>query len=332
MLPGAVAALGRLPVLPATLTLCTDDIFPDDLLDSGGMIDLVRRLVRYGMRATDALRAATLNAAIRIGRRDLGLVAPGRRADLVVLSDLESLRVNEVLVSGRVAARANRLVAPIDRDDEPLPPDTIHLAPMTKSDFTLRVAHASTARLRTVVTPRQTRWGEIEVPVHEAVVELPEDALIMAVVHRHGLAPPSPVLGVLQDWGRWTGALATTVMHDSHNLVVFGRDPADMAAAANALIMAGGGMAVASGGGVLRAVLELPVCGLISDAPAAEVAASLRKLRDAADAVADWKPPLRSFKSVVGASLACNPGPHVTDLGIADGSTGEVFPTVIAGG
>jgi len=101
-----------------------------------------------------------------------------------------------------------------------------------------------------------------------------------------------------------------------------------MAAAANALIACGGGMAVASGGQV-RAVLELPVCGLLSDAPAREVAASFAALKRAADAIVDWQPPILTFKAVVGASLACNPGPHVTDRGIADGTTGIVYPAAI---
>jgi adenine deaminase len=150
------------------------------------------------------------------------------------------------------------------------------------------------------------------------------------VIHRHGKAPAVPVLGVLQGWSTWHGALATSVAHDSHNLVVFGRDPADLAAAANAVINAGGGMAVAAQGAV-TAVLRLPICGLLSDAPAVEVAAELRALREAADAIVDWQPPLLTFKAIVGASLACNPGPHVTDVGITDGSTGTVFASALVG-
>ncbi|MFN3527326.1 MAG: adenine deaminase C-terminal domain-containing protein, partial [Paracoccus sp. (in: a-proteobacteria)] len=175
--------------------------------------------------------------------------------------------------------------------------------------------------------PRFTQWGEADLPVHKGLVQVPADMLRMAVVHRHGLAPARPVVGLLQDWGTWSGAIATTVAHDSHNLNVFGSDTADMAVAANALIACGGGMAVAQGGQVL-ALLPLPVCGLLSDAPTAEVGAQLAALRDAADRVADWLPPLRSFKAIVGASLACNPGPHVTDMGICDGATGEIRPVV----
>jgi adenine deaminase len=166
--------------------------------------------------------------------------------------------------------------------------------------------------------------------VRDGVMVLPDDAIMMAVIHRHAKAPAAPVLGVLQGWSTWRGALATSIAHDSHNLVVFGREPADMVAAANAVIEAGGGMAVATRGAV-TARLRLPVCGLLSDEPATDVAAELRALRKAADAIIDWQPPLLTFKAIVGASLACNPGPHVTDLGITDGSTGEVFASALIG-
>ncbi len=157
---------------------------------------------------------------------------------------------------------------------------------------------------------------------------LPDDATLMAVIHRHGRAPAAPRIGVLRGWSTWRGALATTVAHDSHNLVVFGRDGTDMAIAANAVIAAQGGVAVAVGG-QLRAIVELPVCGLLSDAPTAAVAAQFRALRAAAEPIAEWRPPYLVLKSVFGASLACNPGPHVTDIGIADGTTGEVFASAV---
>jgi adenine deaminase len=332
VLPGAVEALNALPQVPQTLTICTDDVFPDDLVAVGGMIDVLRRLVRYGLPPMQALRCATLNAAMRLGRRDLGLVAPGRRADLLVLSDLVGLEVGQVFASGRLVAADGALLAPVRPDPPGAPVDTMHVPPLTEADFRLDAAglNAGQVRLRTVDKPRFTMWGEAVAEVRGGGVVLPEDALLMAVVHRHGEAPARPVLGVLRGWGAWRGALATTVAHDSHNLVVFGREPADLAAAANAVIAAGGGMAVAAGGAV-RAVLRLPVCGLVSAAPAVEVAAEFRSLRAAADAIVDWEPPLLTFKAVVGASLACNPGPHVTDVGITDGSTGEVFESALVG-
>jgi adenine deaminase len=326
VLPGAVEALATLPCLPPTLTICTDDVFPDDLQDKGGIIDVLRRLVRYGMPPMDALKAATLHAAMRIGRRDLGLVAPGRRADLIVLSDLVTMGVEMVLASGTLVARDGAMAITLP-DGPPAPRGTMQVPHFNAEDFKLP-ASGQHARLRTVDRPRFTRWGEADTVVTDGAAVLPEGAITMAVVHRHGLAPAVPVMGVLREWGDWRGAIATTVAHDSHNLVVFGRDPAELAAAANAVSAAGGGLAVASGGAV-TAVLPLPICGLISDAPTPDVAAQLRRLRQAADAVVTWQPPLLTFKALGGASLACNPGPHVTDMGITDGSTGEVYASAL---
>ena len=323
VLPGAVAALRTLPVLPSTLTLCTDDVFPDDLAAAGGLIDVLRRLSRHGMPVLDALRAATLNAAHHLGRRDLGLVAPGRRADIMVLSDLVALRVTHVFASGRQVARDGNMLGPIRPDPVALPPASVRIPPLSIEDFRLHAA-GERVRLRTVDTPRFTAWGEVEVDVTDGAAVLPDNAILMAVIHRHGAAAPRPVLGVLRNWGAWRGALATTVAHDAHNLVVLGREPADMAAAANALIVCQGGVAIAAGGQV-RALLELPVCGLLADAPIAEVGAGFARVRRAAEAIVDWPWPLPVVKAAMGASLACNPGPHVTDRGIADGSTGQVF-------
>lgn len=327
VLPGVVTALKTLPHLPQTLTLCTDDTFPDDLAQKGGMSDTLRRLVGHGMAAVDAIRAATLNAAMRLGRPDLGLVAPGKRADLVVFSDLARFEARLVLASGRVVAQDGISLRDLAQGQDLAFTDTMKLAPLTAVDFTLMAPGKDRVRVNTVVTPRFTKWGEAELPVVDDAVVIPKDLLRMAVIHRHGKAPATPVIGLLAEWGTWTGAIATTIAHDSHNLNVFGGNAQDMAVAANALIACGGGMAVAKGGKVL-AVLPLPVCGLLSDAPTAEVGQALAALREAADQVADWLPPVRVFKAIVGASLACNPGPHVTDIGICDGATGEIRQTI----
>ncbi|ARO14661.1 adenine deaminase [Ketogulonicigenium robustum] len=326
VLPGVVAALKTLPHMPQTLTICTDDVFPDDLTAKGGMADVLRRLVGHGMPAIDALRGATLNAAMRLGRADLGAVAPGRRADIAVFADLVGFRATLVLASGRIAAR-NGMPTRTESATSDLPfTDTMKLDPLIADAFDIR-ASGDVATVNTVVTPRFTRWGTADLPVKDGIVQVPADMLRMAVIHRHGLADPTPVVGLLQEWGSWSGAIATTIAHDSHNLNVFGSNTTDMAVAVNALIACGGGMAVAKDSKIL-ALLPLPVCGLLSDAPTPEVGVALEQLRDAADQVADWLPPVRTFKALVGASLACNPGPHVTDIGIADGSTGEIRQTV----
>lgn len=323
LLPEFVTALNALPYLPQTLTLCTDDVFPDDLLQAGGLDDVLRRLIRYGLSPDWALRAATLNAAMRLKRDDLGLIAAGRRADIAIFDDLESLKARHVIASGALVASAGKVSAEPNETAPGALAGTMKLPLLTADDFRIR-AEGRRARIATIDQPRFTRWGEMEAEIHDGHVVLPEGATLIAVAHRHGKADSGPKVGILTGWGHWRGALATTVSHDSHNLTVFGGNPEDMAVAANALIEAGGGMVVASGGKV-DALLPLPLAGLVSELPLEAVAAGFAQVREAAGRIVDWNPPYLVFKAVVGATLACNAGPHQTDVGICDVATGKVL-------
>ena len=320
LLPECVAALNTLPQLPQTLTLCTDDVFPDDLFAAGGLDDVVRRLVRYGMKPEWALQAATFNAARRIGRDDLGLIAPGRRADIVLFDNLTDFRARYVFASGRIVAENGALTEPA-REIDPTPlKSSMHIAPLGEDDFRIP-CEGTEATVALIVKPRFTEWGEAVAKVENGFIVPPDGTTLIAVAHRHGRADSRPRVGLLSGWGHWRGALATTVSHDSHNLTVFGGNARDMAVAANAVIAAGGGMAVAADGNLL-ALIELPLSGLISDAPLEEVARAFTALRTAADGIVEWQPPYLVFKAMFGATLACNAGPHQTDRGIADGTTG----------
>ena len=327
LLPEFVARLNELGHLPQTVTLCTDDVFPDDLLERGGLDDVVRRLVRYGMPVEWALQAATLNAARRLGREDLGLIAAGRRADIAVFDDLQGLKARLVLASGELVARDGAMLARSTGAEAGTFRDSVRLDRLTADDFRVR-SGGRRVRLATIDRPRFTAWGEAEADVRDGFVIPPPGATLIAVAHRHGLTDPAPRVGFLREWGRWQGAFATTVSHDSHNLTVFGGNPEDMAAAANAVIAAGGGMAVAGGGEVL-ARLALPVSGLVSDAGLAEVAAGFAALREAMSRIVEWQPPYLVFKACFGATLACNAGPHQTDQGIADIVAGRLLASPV---
>ncbi|OWJ79447.1 adenine deaminase [Haematobacter genomosp. 1] len=327
LLPEFVAELNRLGHLPQTLSLCTDDVFPDDLLHGGGLTDVVRRLVGYGLPPEWALQAATLNGARKIGRDDLGVIAAGRRADIVIFDDLKAFVARHIVANGRIVAREGAVLRPSVEAEAGNFLHSIRLSPLRADDFRIRAA-GDRVRVATIDRPRFTRWGEAETAVAEGVVVPPEGATLIAVAHRHGLADPRPRVGFLREWGAWRGAFATTVSHDSHNLTVFGGNPEDMAVAANAVIAAGGGMAAAAGGEVL-ALLPLPVSGLVSPSGLAEVAADFAALREAMDRFVDWQPPYLIFKACFGATLACNLGPHQTDLGIADISRGGVLSSPI---
>ena len=327
LLPEFVTALNALGHLPSTVTLCTDDVFPDDLLNGGGLDDVVRRLVRYGLKPEWALRAATLNAAIRLGRNDLGLIAAGRRADIAVFEDLSNFTARQVLASGTpVAAKGKMLVDLPQVDPAPLL-DSVKLAKRTPDDFKVR-SEGKAVKLATIDRPRFTQWGETEADIVDGFVVPPQGATMISVTHRHGKAAPVTRTGFLTGWGTWNGAFATTVAHDSHNLTVFGGNAEDMAVAANAVIASGGGMAVAADGKV-TAMLALPLSGLVSDAPLEKVAADFEAVRDAVGHVVEWQPPYLVFKACFGATLACNIGPHQTDMGIADVLTGRVMESPI---
>ena len=325
-----VEELNKLPTVPSNLVLCSDDVFAFALIDEGGVDDIMRRLIAGGLDPIQAIRCATLNAAYRLGRTDLGFIGPGRIADVVVLSDLAGLVVDDVFFAGRHVASGGAMTEPLAEQPADVLRGTVKLSSLSAEDFTLHLAVPDgPARIRLISGAVMTAWDEGEVLVRDTVVEIPPGLLLQAVVHRHGRSAAAPVIGVLSEWGHWTGAIATTVSHDTHNLVVFGRHPADMAVAANAVIESEGGVAVARGGRVLAAI-ELPIAGLLSPEPPAEVGAKQRRVMSAAGEVAELLFPLRyPLFQVMIASLACLAGPHVTDLGLADGTTGELVPSLL---
>lgn len=325
LIPDVVTAMHSFPHFPVHVVAATDDLFASTLLQKGGVDHLLRRLVAAGLDPVVAVRMATYNAAYRLGRFDLGLVAAGRAANILVLSDLGSLAVHRVLFQGAEVARDGRLLAEIPEPASHPLTRTVRLAEMSTDDFAFTVnVPAGSAAMRVLRGIVYTEWETRTISCPQGRPELPPDCIYQAVIHRHGRRPATPSVGVLSGWGSWRGAIATTVSHDTHNLVVFGREPADMAAAANSVIASGGGVAVAAGGQVLASV-ALPIAGLLSPATAAQVAAAQDRVERAALNVGLTPSVLsQPLFQVMTATLPCLPGPHVTDLGIADGTTGEL--------
>ncbi|MFJ5853267.1 adenine deaminase [Enterobacter cancerogenus] len=331
LLPDIVDALKTLPHLSSQITVCTDDVPPDILLEKGGIIALLNLLIGHGLAATDALRFATLNAAIRLQRNDLGLIAAGRRADLVVFDSLQKLTARQVYVAGKEIARNGKMLTSLPDTPLTLPRDTVQLPAPGADDFQMRIAnaHHGVARLRHISGARFTRWGETEVQVRNGQVQIPSGFSLIWVQHRHARHAAKPQMALLEGWGELRGAIATSYSHDSHNLVVLGRDPEEMALAARALIQSGGGMALAQHGQVIAHV-AMPIAGMLSELPADELAHQFKALRDRSSLIADWEPPYRVFKAIEGTCLACNAGPHLTDLGLTDGSTREIVDPLIS--
>ncbi|UKJ19989.1 amidohydrolase family protein [Enterobacter mori] len=331
LLPDIVSTLKSLPHLSSQITVCTDDVPPDILLEKGGIVALLNLLIEHGLPATHALRFATLNAAIRLQRNDLGLIAAGRRADLVAFDSLEKLTARQVYVAGKLIARDGAMIEPIVDTILPLPRDTVRLSALADDDFRMKIDNAKhgVARLCHISGARFTQWGEVDAQVRHGVVAIPDGFSLIWVQHRHARHAAKPQLALLEGWGELRGAIATSYSHDSHNLVVLGRDPHDMALAANMLIQSGGGMALVQDGDVIAHV-AMPIAGMLSELSPDELARQFRELRERSNLIADWEPPYRVFKAIEGTCLACNAGPHLTDLGLTDGTTRQIVDPLIS--
>ncbi len=316
LLPEFANALLELGHLPQTVTFCTDDVFPDDLEQHGGLDHMVRRMIEYGLPAAWAYRAATLNAATRIGRSDLGLIAPGKRADIVLLDDFKDARASLVVADGELVSEAGKLTVQVSAIDPPAGlKASVAVTELRPDDFEVP-ADGRQTRIATLSKPRFPVWGEREVDVKDGQLVLPHDMIRIAIANRYGRNTPVRI-AYLENWGTWRGAFASTVSHDSHNLTVFGRNPADMALAANTVRASNGGLCVVANGEVL-AHLALPVAGLVSEAPLSETAKSFALVRQMLDTLVEWDPPYLVFKALFGASLVCNAGPRLSDVGIVD--------------
>ncbi len=274
-----------LPMLTADnarrVCFCTDDRHPGDLLDQGSVDHLVRTAVRGGVDLVTAIRMATLNTAEWFRLYDRGGIRPGHRADLIVFDDPQEFRVRMVVRSGLVVAEDGVMLA-FDLPERPSYLRGSMNVNWHTVDFTIPVegtrAHVIGAVPDNLVT--EDRVLEIRTASGFAVPDIERDILKMTVIERH-MATGQMGKGFVQGLGLRRGAIASTIAHDHHNLVVAGTDNISLSTAAGAVADMGGGLAVADGVRIL-ARLPLPVAGLMSNKPIAEVRRVLDEVTGAA--------------------------------------------------
>lgn len=273
---------------PRNFILCTDDSHSGTLVNDGHMNRVVRHAIAQGLKPVTAIQMATLNTAQHFGlERELGSIAPGRRADLIVTSDLTELPVEMVFARGKLLAEGGRLAADIPAYDYPdSAKNTVKLGKkLTATDFDIAAPGASEVNVRVIgVVENQapTRALQRKLPVKDGLVQMDRanDVCQIALVERHR-ATGEVVNAFVSGFG-YTGdcAMASTVAHDSHHMIVVGTNKADMAQAANRLQEVGGGIVMISGGREV-ALVELPVAGLMSDERAEAVADKAGRLVEA---------------------------------------------------
>ncbi|MBD0329366.1 MAG: adenine deaminase [Thermoleophilia bacterium] len=289
---------------PHRLAFCTDDREPDHIADEGHVNSMLRQAVSLGVAPEDALVMATLNPATWHGLRHLGAVAPGYQADLLLLPDLERFQPQLVVKRGR----------PVGEIARPDVPEWVK--------HTVRLQHVSARDLELPPLDGEARViglvpGQL---VTEALVERPpfpdaeRDIAKIAVIERH-LGTGRVGVGLVRGFGLRRGALASTVAHDAHNIVVVGLDDGDMQRAVQRLGELGGGEVVVEDRGV-RAELPLPIAGLLSDAPLADVLARSRACGDAARGLGcELRAPFQVLSFL---ALSVIPSLKITDRGLVD--------------
>ncbi|MDE0141379.1 MAG: adenine deaminase [Caldilineaceae bacterium] len=300
------------------ICLCTDDRIPSDLIMQGSIDHMLRETIAFGIEPVTAFRMATLNSAEWFGLHDRGAVAPGRRADLIVFEDLRAPSAAQVYAGGRLSAEGGRLLDDPYQDPAPVPAVVSSSVRVAWDAFDLRIP-ADGARVRVIGSLQDQLLTEerIIAPLvkdGQAMTDPARDILKMAVVDRH-TASGATGLGFIQGFGLKRGAIAGTVAHDHHNLVVIGADDESMTTAARTVAEMGGGLAVAEGPQAL-ATLPLPVAGLMSNRPLGEVRNRYESLLDAAH---EFGSSIRDpFMAMSFMALEVIPKLKLTDQGLVD--------------
>jgi len=283
-----VPAVTRAGLDPRHFILCTDDSHSQTLVSEGHMDRVLRHAIGEGLDPVRAIQMATLNTAEHFAvSRDIGQIAPGRYADVLLVPDLRDFRPRTVMARGDVAAEEGRLLLDLPASS---PPEwalrTMHLLrPLSPADFRLDAARfdsSVTAHVIGVIENQApTRHLTMTMPVRakEVSADPARDIAKVAIVDRHHASGKVQV-GLVHGFGL-TGrcAIASTVAHDCHQLLVAGTDDAEMAAAANELARIGGGQVVIKDGAVIGKV-ALPIAGLMSAEPAAKVAEAAASVLD----------------------------------------------------
>ena len=321
---------------PRNFILCTDDCHSGTLVNDGHMNRVVRHAIDCGCDPLVALQMATINTATHFGlERDLGSIAPGRRADVILTSDLKTLPIEHVIARGKTVAQDGEVLVDCPHYDWPAHArQTVNMGrARTAEDFEVKAPDGATQVTANVIgvieNQAPTKALTADLSVSDGVVQgdVETDVAQIALVERHR-ATGDVVNGFVSGFGyKGRMAMASTVAHDSHHMIVVGTDREMMAMAANQLGDLGGGVTVIKDGEEL-ALVELPIAGLMSDAPATEVAAKAQKMVEAMEACGCTLNNAYMQHSLL--ALVVIPELRISDLGLVDVTKFEMTEVIKA--
>lgn len=311
--------------------LISDDTHPRTLLRNGHLDYIVRRAVEEGIDPITAIQMVTINVAqcFRLDH-EMGSVAPSKCADLVLLDDLERCHVTDVFIDGAYVARDGKLqieLEPYAYSEKAL--HSVHLDTLRPGDFQIP-CEGETAKVHAIeIIPARVGTFDriVTLPVKEGGIQADprQDVLKVAVFERHHRTG-TVGKGFTKGFGIGHGALAQTVAHDAHNLLVVGSNDEDMALAANTLIACGGGLVAVRDGKVLS-VVELPIAGLMSDKPIEEMCQTIEKMEQTWVEMGSSLP--SPFMTMALIPLACLPETRLTNRGLVDCRTFQFIDLVV---
>lgn len=310
-----------IPVLKTSNTrkciFVTDDRHPADLKEH--INGMVRRVVEAGVDPIKAVQVASLNTAEYFGLKDLGAIAPGYKADLLVLPDLKSFKPDIVLKDGQVVAQDGKLAVEIPENDAIATRNSVNVRWITMEDFKIQTEGDGVKKVRALeVIPHQlitkSVMSDVKVVDGNAVSNVETDTLKICVIERHR-ATGNIGKGFVKGFNLKCGAIASTVAHDSHNMIVIGTNDFDMYTAAVALIKCQGGKVVVKDGEIISQ-LPLPIAGLMSDKEFDFVVEKCDELNKAAHSIGcKLEDP---FMTMGFLSLPVIPELKITDKGVFD--------------
>jgi adenine deaminase len=318
---------------PRNMILCTDDCHSGTLVNDGHMNRVVRHAIDCGCAPLIALQLATINTATHFGlERDIGSLTPGRRADVILTSDLKTLPIETVIARGHIVAQDGVCLTDCPHYDWPLSArKTVNMGKtLTGDDFTIQAPHGANAVTANVIgvveNQAPTKALQFELPVTDGRVQATGEVAQIALVERHR-ATGNVVNAFVSGFG-YEGkmAMASTVAHDSHHMIVVGTDRDQMALAANRLKEVGGGITIFRDG-VELALIKLPIAGLMSDSPAAQVAANTENMMRAMRTCGCTLNNAYMQHSLL--ALVVIPELRISDLGLVDVRTFEFTDVIV---